>query len=67
MDNSTRNQTPKFMAIKIATSLFKRNRQACAKTKVVTQIFPSKIELISKESKRNSVIHLPKSAKKLDG
>jgi hypothetical protein len=67
MDNLTQNQTPKFKAIKTAASLFKRNRQARAKTNVVTQIFPSKIELISKESKRNSIIHLSKCAKKLDG
>jgi hypothetical protein len=33
----------------------------------VTQIFPSKIKLISKELKRNTIIHLLKSAKKLDG
>jgi hypothetical protein len=66
MDNLTRNQTPKFMTIETAASLFKGNWQAWAQTKVVTQIFPSKIKLVSKESKRNTVIHLSKSAKKLD-
>jgi hypothetical protein len=32
----------------------------------VTQNFPSKIKLVSKESERYTIIHLSKSAKKLD-
>jgi hypothetical protein len=67
MDNLTRNQTPKIMAIKIAASLFKGNWQAHSKTKVVTQKFPNKIVFVSKKLERNTVTHLPKSAKKLDG
>jgi hypothetical protein len=67
MDNLTQNQTPKIVAIKTATTLFKRNWQARAKTRVVTQILPSKIVFISKKPKTNTVIHLPESANKLDG
>jgi hypothetical protein len=36
---------PKIMAIETAACLFKRNWQARAKTKVVTQNLPSKIKI----------------------
>jgi hypothetical protein len=67
MDNLTRNQTPKLMSIKIAASFCEGNWQARAKTKEVAQISPIKIAFNSKKSERNTIVHLPKSAKKLDG
>jgi len=67
MNNLTRNQTPKLMSIKTAASFCKGNWQARAKTKEVTEISPIKIAFNSKKSERNTIVHLPKSAKKLDG
>ena len=55
------------MSIKTAASFCKGNWQARAKTKDVTEISPIKIAFNSKKSERNTVVHLPKSAKKLDG
>src|SRR6185312_2956590 len=67
MDNLTRNQTPKLMSIKTAASFCKENRQACAKTKEVAEISPIKIAFNYKKSERNTIVHLSKSARKLDG
>ena len=67
MNNLTRNQTPKLMSIKTAASFCKGNWQAGAKTKEVTEISLIKIVFNSKKSERNTIVHLPKSAKKLDG
>ena len=67
MNNLSRNQTPKLMLIKTVATFCKGNWQACAKTKEVTEISPIKIALNSKKSERNTIVHLPKSAKKLDG
>jgi len=67
MNNLTRNQTPKLVSIKTAVSFCKGNRQARAKTKEVTEISPIKIAFNSKKLERNTIVHLPKSAKKLDG
>ena len=66
MDNLTQNQTPKLMSIKTAASFFKGNWQAGFKTKEVIEISPIKIVFNSKKSERNTIVHLPKSAKKLD-
>ena len=67
MNNLTRNQTPKHMSIKIVASFCKGNWQAHAKTKEVAEISPIKIVFISKKLETNTVVHLLKSAKKLDG
>src|SRR6185312_7733194 len=67
MNNLTQNQTPKLMSIKTTASCFKGNWQAGTETKEVTEISPIKIAFNSKKSERNTVVHLPKSAKKLDG
>ena len=67
MNNLNRNRTPKLMSIKTTASFCKGNWQACVKTKEVTEIFPNKIAFNSKKSERNTIVHLPKSAKKLDG
>ena len=67
MNNLTRNQTPKLMSIKTAASFCKGNWQARAKTKEVTEISPIKIAFNSKKLERNTIVHLTKSAKKLDG
>ena len=67
MDNLSRNQTPKLMSIKTAASFCKGNWQVRAKTKEVTEISPIKIMFNSKKAERNTIVHLPKSAKKLDG
>ena len=67
MDKLIRNQIPKIMTIKTAASFFKGNWQAGTETKEVTEISPIKIVFHSKKSGRNTVVHLPKSAKKLDG
>ena len=67
MNNLTQNQTPKLMSIKTAASFCKGNWQARAKNKEVAEISPIKIVFNSKKSERNTVVHLPKSAKKLDG
>src|SRR6185369_7899992 len=50
-----------------AASLCEVNWQVRAKTKEVAEISPIKIAFNSKKSKRNIVVHLLKSAKKLDG
>ena len=67
MNNLTQNQTPKLKSIKTAASFCKANQQARAKTKEVAEISPIKIAFNSKKSERNTIVHLPKSAKKLDG
>src|SRR6185312_6410897 len=67
MNNLNRNRTPKLMSIKTAASFCEGNRQARAKTKEVAEISPIKIAFNSKKSERNTIIHLLKSAKKLDG
>ena len=67
MDNLTRNQTPKLMSIKTAASFCEGNWQARAKTKKVAEISPIKIVFVSKKLETNTVVHLLKSAKKLDG
>ena len=67
MNNLTRNQTPKLMSIKTAASFCKGNLQGRAKTKEVIEISPIKIAFNSEKSERNTIVHLPKSAKKLDG
>src|SRR6185503_7786810 len=67
MNNLTRNQTPKLMSIKTAASFFKGNWQAGTEIKEGTEISPIKIPFNSKKSERNTAVHLPKSAKKLDG
>ena len=66
MNNLTRNQTPKLMSIKTAASFCKGNWQARTKTKEVTEISPIKIAFNSKMSERNTIVHLPKSLKKLN-
>jgi hypothetical protein len=55
------------MSIKTAASFCKGNRQVRAKTKEVTEISSIKIVLTSKKLERNTIVHLPKGAKKLDG
>ena len=67
MNNLIRNKTPKLMSIKTATSFCKEIWQASVKTKEVAEISPIKIGLDSKKPETITVIHLPKSAKKLDG
>ena len=67
MNHLTRNQTPKLMSIKTVASFFKGNWQAGTETKEVTEISPIKIAFNSKKLERNTIVHLPKSAKKLDG
>ena len=67
MNNLTRNQTSELMSINIAASFFKRTWQAGIKTEEVARISPIKIAFNSKKLERNTIVHLPKSAKKLDG
>ena len=67
MDNLTRNLPPKFMTIKTAASLLKRNRPTFVEIEVASKNFPRKQIILPKKSKINSIFHLPKSAKKLDG
>ena len=67
MDNLTRNLAPKFMTIKNAASLLKRNWPAFVEIEVAGKSFPRKQIFFSKRSKINPVFHLLKSAKKLDG
>ena len=67
MDNLTRNLAPKFMTIKTAASLLKRNRPAFVEIEVAGKIFPRKQILLPEKSKINPIFHLLKSAKKLDG
>ena len=67
MDDLTQNQAPKLMSIKTAASLCEVNWQVHAKTKEVAEISPIKIAFNSKKSETNTIVHLPKSAKKLDG
>src|SRR6185312_1965980 len=67
MDNLTRNLAPKFMSIKTAASLLKRNWPAFVEIEVAGKIFPRKQTLFPEKSKINPVFHLSKSAKKLDG
>ena len=55
------------MSIKTAASFCKGNWQACTKTKEVAEYSPIKIAFDSRKPERNTVVHLPKSAKKLDG
>ena len=55
------------MSIKTAASFCKGNWQAPTKTKEVAKIYPIQIAFNSKKSERNTAVHLPKSAKKLDG
>ena len=67
MDNLTRNLSPKFMTIKTAASLLKRNRPAFVEIEVASKSFPRKKLLLQEKSKVNPIFHLPKSAKELDG
>ena len=67
MDNLTRNLPPKFMTIKTAASLVKRNRPSFIKIEVASKSFPRKQVVLPKKAKINPIFHLPKSAKKLDG
>jgi hypothetical protein len=67
MDNLTRNLAPKFMTIKSAASFLKRNWPAFVEIEVAGKSFPRKQIFFPEKSKINSVFHLPKSAKKLDG
>ena len=67
MSNLTRNQAPKFISIKTATRFCEVNWQAGIKTKEVGEISPIKIAFDSEKPEAKTVIHLPKSAKKLDG
>src|SRR6185437_477074 len=67
MDNLTRNLAPKFMTIKTAASLLKRNWPAFVEIEVAGKSFPRKQIFFPEKSKINSVFHLPKSANKLDG
>ena len=55
------------MSIKTAASFCKGNWQVRAKTKEVTEISPIQIAFNYKKLERNTIVHLPKSAKKLDG
>ena len=67
MDNLTRNLSPKFMTIKTAASLLKRNWPAFVELEVAGKSFSRKQILFPEKSKINPVFHLLKSAKKLDG
>ena len=67
MDNLTRNLAPKFMTIKTAASLLKRNWPAFVEIEVAGKSFPRKLIFFFEKSKVNPVFHLPKSAKRLDG
>ena len=67
MDNLTRNLPPKFMTIKTAASLLKRNRLVFVEIEVACKSFPRKQIILPEKSKINSIFHLPKSAKELDG
>ena len=67
MDNLTRNLLPKFMTIKTAASLLKRNRPVFVEIEVASKSFPRKQIFLPEKSKINPIFHLPKSAKKLDG
>jgi hypothetical protein len=67
MDNLTRNPAPKFMTIKTAASLVKRNRPAFIEIEVAGKSFSRKKIFFPEKSKINPVFHLPKSAKKVDG
>ena len=55
------------MSIKTMARFCKGNWQARAKTKEVAELSPIKIAFNSKNSERNTIVHLPKSAKELDG
>jgi len=55
------------MTIKTTASFFKGNWQTLVKTKVGPYSFPRKVMFFLEKSKRNSIIHLLKSAKKFDG
>ena len=63
----TQNLAPKFMTIKTAASLLKRNWPAFDEVEVAEKSFPRKQILFPEKSKINPVFHLPKNAKKLDG
>ena len=67
MDNLTRNLAPKFVMIKTAESLLKRNWPALVEIEVAGKSFPRKQVFFPEKSKINPVFHFPKSAKKLDG
>ena len=67
MDNLTQNLSPKFMTIKPAVSLLKRNRPVFVEIEVASKNFPRKQIFLPEKSKINPIFHLPKSAKKLDG
>ena len=67
MDNLTQNLSPKFMMIKTAASLLKRNRPVFVEIEVASKSFPRKQIFFPEKSKVNPIFHLPKSAKKLDG
>ena len=67
MDNLTRNLPPKFLTIKTAASMLKRNWLAFVEIEVVSKSFPRKQIFLPENSKINPIFHLQKSAKKLDG
>ena len=67
MDNLTQNLSPKFMTIKPALSLLKRNRPVFAEIEVASKNFLRKQIFLPEKSKINPIFHLQKSAKKLDG
>ena len=66
MDKLTQNLLPKFMRIKTAASLLKRNRPAFVEIEVASKSFPRKQIVLPEKSKINPIFHLPKSAKELD-
>ena len=67
MDNLTRNPAPKLMTIKTSASLVQRNRPAFVEIEVAGKSFPRKQIFFPEKFKINLIVHLPKSAKKLDG
>ena len=67
MDNLTRNLPPKFMTNKTVASLLKRNWPAFVEIEVASKSFPRKQIFLFEKSKINSIFHLQKGAKKLDG
>ena len=67
MDNLTRNPAPKLMTIKTSARLVQRNRPAFVEIEVPGKSSSRKQILFPEKSKVNSIFHLPKSAKTLDG
>ena len=67
MDNLTQNLATKFMTIKTTASLLKRNWPVFVELEVAGKSFSRKRILFPEKSKINTIFHLPKCAKKLDG